>query len=144
MRPFNLSCLLFAGALLLGASAVQAKDDDTDVQLPAGTLSAADVVKLFSNKTVETRTVVKKRDSLTYYHPAGEVIQQRDGTSRRGFWRVRKDGRICLQMEELEEKCRIIVRGLGGGYRKYIVRKNGLHQPTVDYLGFVDGNQLDK
>ncbi len=142
MRPYNPIGRLLTAALLLGASTVHAQE--SSVRLPAGTLSAAEVTRLFSDKTVETRTVVKQRGSLTYYHPAGEVVQQRDGTTRRGFWRVRSDGRICLQMEELEEKCRIIVRGLGGGYRKYIVRKNGLHQPTVDYLGFVDGNQLGR
>jgi len=141
MHPMPRDLLLAACALLLGLASFQARADAV-VRLPSGTLTAKEVVKLFSDRTVETRTVVKKRESLTYYHPDGEVVQQRNGTTRHGFWRVRKDGRICLQMEELEEKCRIIVRGLGGGYRKYIVRKNGLHQPTVDYLNFVEGNQL--
>ena len=100
--PRNL--LLAACGLLLGLAPVQATAA-TDVRLPSGTLTAKEVVKLFSNRTVETRTVVKKRESLTYYHPDGEVVQLRNGNTRRGFWRVRKDARICLQMEELEEKC---------------------------------------
>ena len=135
--------LLITAVLLLCSTGVLAQES-TDVRLPSGTLSAEQVIALFSDKTVETRTVVKQRESLTYYHPDGEVVQLRNGETRRGFWRVRDDARICLQMEEFREKCRIIVRGLGGGYRKYIVRKNGLHQPTVDYLGFFEGNQLDR
>ncbi len=143
MRHTHPQILSIIAALLLGSSVVQAQES-SDVRLPSGTLSAGQVIELFSDRTVETRTVVKQRESLTYYHPDGEVVQVRNGNTRRGFWRVRDDGRICLQMEEFREKCRIIVRGLGGGYRKYIVRKNGLHQPTVDYLGFTEGNQLDR
>lgn len=139
-RTVPLFLLIATGLLLFGATAHA--QGQPDLQLPSGTLRADQVITLFSDKTVQTRTVVKKRKSLTYYHPEGEVVQLRNGIMRRGHWRVRDDGRICLQMEELEEKCRIIVRGLGGGYRKYIVRKNGLHQPTVDYLDFLEGNQL--
>ena len=142
MHHLHLPALLLAIGLLISTSAWA--QQTPDVNLPSGTLSSAQVSALFSGKTVETRTVVQKRTSLTYYQPDGEVVQLRDGVKRRGHWRVRKDARICLQMEELREKCRIIVRGLGGGYRKYIVRKNGLHQPTVDYLGFYEGNQLDR
>ena len=139
-RAVPLLLLIATGLLIFGATAYA--QGQPDLQLPSGTLRADQVITLFSDKTVQTRTVVKKRKSLTYYHPEGEVVQLRNGIMRRGHWRVRDDGRICLQMEELEEKCRIIVRGLGGGYRKYIVRKNGLHQPTVDYLDFLEGNQL--
>lgn len=134
--------VLLAAALFLPATArAQA---DAGVDLPAGTLNAAEVVALFSDRTVLTRTVTQKRESLTYYHPDGEVRQRRDGTTRRGFWRVRDDGRICMQMEEFREKCRIIVREADGGYRKYIVRKNGPHQPTVDYLAFERGDRLER
>ena len=112
------------------------------VALPPGTLTKDEVTSLFSGMTVESLTVTKKLASITYYDASGEVRQLRDGSKRLGYWRVRKDGRICLQMEDLKEKCRIIVRRLGGGYRKYIVRKNGLHQPTVDYIRFVKGDRL--
>jgi len=113
------------------------------VELPANTLDRTQVMALFEDRTVESRTVNKRRFSVTYYHPEGEVRQLRDDNKRYGFWRVRPNGRICLQMETLKEKCRIIVRVPGGSYRKYIVRKNGQHQPTVDYVRFWKGNTFD-
>ena len=111
------------------------------VTLPTATLTAKEVKKLFSGRSVESQTVIKQRRSLTYYLPDGEVRQLRNDNKRFGRWRVSKKGRMCLRMETLREKCRIIVREPGGGYRKYIVRKNGDHQPTVDYLQFWDGNE---
>jgi len=62
-------------------------------------------------------------------------------SSRCGHWRVTKNDRLCLRMEDLPEKCRIVVAE-NGGYKKYIVRKNGKHQPTVSYLSFLEGNNL--
>ena len=109
--------------------------------LPRGTLGRKRVEKLFSGKTVESLTADKGRVSLTYYGPKGEVIQERKGQRRAGQWRVAKAGRICLQMENLKEKCRIIVKE-GNVYKKYIVKKNGRHQHTVSYRSFTPGNQL--
>ncbi len=117
--------------------------DKPQISLPATTLSADEVRALFLGRTIESRTLVKKRGSLTYYRPDGEVRQLRDGTTRLGRWRVNRKGRICLRMEALREKCRIIVREPDGGYRKYIVRKNGQHQPTVDYVRFWEGNRFN-
>ncbi len=64
----------------------------------------------------------------------------RSGQKRLGHWRVNANGRICLQMEESEEKCRIIVKEADGSYQKYIVKKSGDHEASVGYRKFVDGN----
>lgn len=107
--------------------------------LPEGTLTADEIVSLFSNHTVESVTAVKGRVSLSFYAPDGELRQMRHGKKRHGTWRVTPNDRICLQMEDLPEKCRIIVRE-GGVYKKYIVKKNGRHQHSVTYRSFVKGN----
>ncbi len=109
--------------------------------LPRGTLGEKAVKKLFRKKTVESVTANKGRVSLTYYGPKGKVIQERNGQHRMGKWRVTNDGRICLQMENRKEKCRIIVKE-GKVYKKYIVKKNGQHQHSVSYRRFIKGNQL--
>jgi hypothetical protein len=109
--------------------------------LPLGTLKKEQVIKLFSGQTVESVTASKSRVSQSYYSPDGTVEQVRNGAKRYGKWRVRSDARICLQMEALEEKCRIIVKE-GDEYQKYIVKKNGHHQHSVSYRKFAPGKRF--
>lgn len=109
--------------------------------LPTGTLSASQVKKLFSGRTVESVTVNKGRTSLSYYNANGNLEQRRNGKIRYGKWRVTDTGRICLQMENLKEKCRIIVNK-DGEYRKYIVKKSGRHSHSVTYRNFMPGKKF--
>ena len=109
--------------------------------LPKGTLDREQIIKLFSGKTVESVTASKGRISHSYYVQDGSLVQVRNGQKRSGKWRVTRTGRICLQMEGMAEKCRIIVNEKGK-YKKYIVKKNGRHQHSVSYRNFIDGKQL--
>lgn len=129
----------FSAALLLSCWAAVAIANSDGPPLPSNMLHADELTALFSDRTVLSRTVVKKRESTTYYHPGGGVRQLRNGKRRFGHWRVTRDDRICLQMETSREKCRIVVKE-GERYRKYVVKKDGNHQPTVDYVQFWDGN----
>lgn len=108
------------------------------VPLPKGTLNAAEVQQLFSDHTVTSVTVAKKRESVTYYDPNGEARQIRAGELRNGTWRVSKNGRICLQFGS-NEQCRIIVWE-DAKYKKYVVKDDGQHRYVVDYKSFQDGN----
>ena len=128
--------VLFAA---VATAALAAEQQKKPTLLPDGTLTADQLTALFSDKTVESITAVKERVSLSYYASDGKMRQTRNGQTRFGTWRVRADGRICLQMEQLREKCRIIVKK-DGIYKKYIVRKSGRHQNTVNYLKFWSGN----
>jgi len=112
-----------------------------DPVLPVGTLKKQDLIELFSGQTVESVTAGQGRVSHTYYAPDGTVEQLRNGIKRTGTWRVTNSARICLQMEALEEKCRIIVKE-GGEYKKYIVKTNNQHQHSVSYRKFVPGKQF--
>ncbi len=106
--------------------------------LPVGTLNKTEVIELFSGKTFESVTAGKGRISETYYNPDGTLEQLQHGEKRFGKWRVNNSGRICLQMEDLQEKCRIIVKE-DGEFKKYIVKKNGQHQHSVSYRKFTAG-----
>ena len=108
--------------------------------LPAGTLKSKQLRRLFADRTVESVTAKKGRVSLTYYSPDGTVEQVRNGVKRTGTWWA-KNSRICLQMEGLKEKCRIVVKE-NGSYKKYIVKKNGRHQHSVSYRKFMPGKHL--
>lgn len=109
--------------------------------LPFGTLKKKEVIELFSGRTVESVTASQSRVSHTYYAPDGAVEQVRNGAKRYGKWWVRSDARICLQMEDRREKCRIMVKE-GDEYKKYIVKKNGHHQHSVSYRKFAPGKQF--
>lgn len=109
--------------------------------LPVGTLTRKKIVELFSGKTVESVTATKGRVSQTYYNPDGSLEQLRDGAKRYGTWRVKKNSRICLKIDNLKEKCRIIVKE-DGAIKKYIVKKSGRHQHSVSYRNFSHGKRF--
>jgi len=134
-RKIKLVSVLFI--ILIGGCA------SMNVALPPGTLNAAEVTALFSGKTVESRLDETGRISLTYYNPDGSLHQLQKGRIRNGGWRVKDNGRICLQLEEKSESCRIIVNE-GTVYRKYIVKADGDHQPIITYTSFRNGNQVDR
>lgn len=96
---------------------------------------------MFFGQTVDSVTAVQRRESTSFFDPSGEVRQLRLGKTRRGHWRVTTGHRICLQMEDLPEKCRVVVLE-NGEYRKYILKKNGRHQHTVTSQLFRPGNPL--
>lgn len=125
-------------ALFLLVSFFVAACASPPVVLPPGTLNADEVLTLFSDKTVTSVTISKKRESISYYDPNGEIRQLRDGQKRNGTWRVTKNGRICLKFGA-KEKCRILVKE-NGEYRKYVVKDDGQHRAVVDYSSFISGN----
>jgi hypothetical protein len=139
IRTFFLGVVLTV--LLAGCAGVKTVKKDF-VQPPPGTLDAASVTALFSGKTVESVLDKTGRVSLTYYGPTGELRQLQNGEKRSGKWEVREDGRICLHFAGDDRQCRAIVKE-GGVYRKYIVKKDGNHEPVVTYRSFRDGNLVD-
>ena len=142
MRYLRLFLIVWLVPLLF-VSAVQdvlAADKNTaTIILPEGTLNVDQLADLLIGNTVESVTAVNGRKSFSYYAADGSLRQSRNGQTRYGKWHIRNDGRICLQMEQLPEKCRIIVKD-DGIYKKYIVKKNGKHQHSVSYPNFWSGN----
>lgn len=128
--------------LLAGCAGVATKKKEF-VPPPSGTLDAASVIALFSDKTVESVLDKTGRASLTYYSPTGELRQLQNGEKRSGSWEVREDGRICLDFPGDDRQCRVIVKE-GNVYKKYIIKKDGNHVPVVTYKSFRDGNLVDK
>ncbi len=143
MFNFTQKLLLVLLFFFLPLTSVLAEETiiEESVPLPEGTLSSQELFALFNDRTVHSVTAVQGRESISYYDPNGEIRQLRNDTKRIGHWRVSEHDRICLQMEDLPEKCRIIVREKGV-YKKYIVRKDGKHQHSVSYPIFIDGNVL--
>lgn len=108
---------------------------------PLVKLKKEEIVMLFSDKTVKSKTVRKGRVSLTYYRPDGTLEVFRNGNKLSGAWRVTDNNRMCLKIKNSKEKCRIIVKQ-GTSFSKYIVKKNGQHQQSINYLRFMPGKQF--
>jgi hypothetical protein len=108
---------------------------------PLEKLNKEEIIKLFSDKTVESQTVRKGRVSVAYYHPDGTLELLRKGVKHYGVWRVTDEDRMCLGLEGSIEKCRIIVKQ-GSSYGKYIVKKSGKHQQSISYRWFKQGKQF--
>ncbi len=143
MKQLKLLVLMGLLAIILGGCVgKETRAGDKDIALPQGTLSAAEVTKLFSGKSVESILDKNGRVSLTYYDPDGSLRQLQDGNRRSGVWRVREDGRICLDFAGERDRCRIIVKE-GKDYVKYIVKKDGQHERIITYRSFRDGNLVD-
>lgn len=143
MNALKVLKFLLTSALLIPLLAGCSMLTPKQVPLPPGTLDAAAVEVLFSGKTVESVVDRSGRVSLTYYNPNGELRQLQEGQTRSGTWNVRSDGRICLQFDGQDKKCRIIVME-GTVYRKYIVKHDGNHEQVVTYRSFHNGNLVDK
>ena len=143
MKPLKLLVMLGLLAMLLGGCVGKAtRAEKQDIVLPPGTLNAAEVAKLFAGKSVESVLSKNGRVSLTYYKPDGSLRQLQNGVRRSGVWRVREDGRICLDFAGERERCRIIVKS-GDTYFKYIVKNDGQHERIITYRSFRDGNLVD-
>jgi len=119
----------------------KSKKQRAQIILPPGTLTIAEISDQFVGKTVESETG-SGRATLTYYDPDGSLRQLQYGEKRNGTWRIRDDARICLKIEDGDEKCRIIVNDRGV-YKKYIVKKNNRHQHVITYHSFRPGNLVD-
>lgn len=105
------------------------------------TLSAERVTVLFSNHTVESYNPRRKVTSFTYYHPDGQLLQERFWETRSGQWKVLADGQICLTFTETT--CRFIEANLDK-YSKYRIEDDTSKQTTAYYRRFIKGNVLDR
>ncbi|MCF6237736.1 MAG: hypothetical protein L3J79_02810 [Candidatus Marinimicrobia bacterium] len=142
LKSFAIAALVCTFLYLsMSALAIAKSSGKSAIVLPEGTLKHEEIVELFSGQTVESVTVNKGRVSQTYYASDGSLVQFRNGGQRYGKWRVNKNDRICLQIDGLKEKCRIIVKE-AGEVKKYIVKNNGQHQHSVSYRKFSSGKSF--
>lgn len=121
-------------ALLTACQTVPSRGGDSD-------LAKDEVERLFVGNTVESFNLNTRLTSFTYYHPDGTALQERLWKRRKGTWRIRDDGQICLAFGKRASKCRHIVRS-GGRYYKERTDDAGKRERIVRYRYFVAGNAL--
>ncbi len=126
-------------ALLLACDAGDekggAKSGDAD-------LKTAEIVALFSGKTVKGHHERKHYDFESYYEPTGELRshQGKDRKLREATWAAKND-EICITWkDDPTELCRKMVKAADGTYRKEKVKKNGDRLVVVTFESFAAGN----
>ena len=139
-----LACLL-AGLMVFGGVSV----------LGGNELSAIEVTKLFSGKTVEGVDLAKgKFKPYKAYFNSNGIIQaehwygkkQLKWRKRNGKWWINDKGRLCIKWEDKEDidekKCMVIAKK-GEAFRQYKIRKNGSRKHLATFKKFTDGNPDD-
>ena len=143
MNKLKVMIILISGIAMTTLLVGCANFTTTPLQLPAGTLDAAAVKALFTDRSVEAVDDNSHIVSLTYYYPNSLMRQTVKGKVYNGTWTVRKDGRLCEQVNCRDKKCRIIVKE-GDVYKKYVVKRDNNHRPETTYKSFKKGNLVDK
>ena len=111
--------------------------------LAADDLSAAEVKKLFSGKTVEGINVNKGYSFKAYFDPKGTIRAAYPFGTRQGKWQVNKKGRKCIRWKDKKKQnCNLIVRD-GEVYKEFKIKKNGDRKHVATFKKFTDGNPND-
>ena len=114
----------------------------TAVDPLAGALSAEQINVLFSGKTVVADYIdSKERVLVSYFSPDGRIQQAHNGWLKKGTWKTREDGRLCINLKGSRKDCRIIVPQ-GKAYMQYVVKLDGNHKYELTYTRFRSGKHL--
>lgn len=124
-KQIILVCLLAIAMAFSGASAA------------GKTLTGAEVIALFSGKTVDY-TIIRQGFSVSvYYAGDGSMRGVSRGKKMAGNWHVNDKGELCIEYGK-GDRCRHVVEE-DGVYRKY-KEENGKQIHIVTYHTFTDGN----
>jgi hypothetical protein len=103
-------------------------------------LSKAEVIELFSGKTVHYEVVKKDLKVVAYFDPSGEAREMRGNKPDNHPWWVEDDGKHCIRFAGKQKaNCKYVTKRSDGTYVKY--NKKGKLQ--VQYNRFEDGNTSD-
>ena len=116
-------------------------------------LSATEITKLVSGKTVEGVSVKKGKlkPYTAYYSPEGTIQakhwygkkQKSKWKKRNGKWWMDNKGRICVKWENTDKKNCLVIKKEGEIYRQYRIEKNGSLTHVTTFKKFTDGNPYD-
>lgn len=136
----QLVCLLSL-AFMFSTAGLAAQDA---LELPAGALTADQINSLVSGKTAAAKSVDgKKQAMVVFFQDDGKVRLVKNGRLTKGKWKVREDGRLCIDLKGKSQDCRAIAKD-GGNYRQYAIKLDGNHRHELTYVDFKNGNQLAK
>lgn len=118
-------CLLAVAMAFSGASAA------------GKTLTGAEVIALFSGRTVDYTHITTGYEMSVYYAEDGSMRGRRGEKKTGGSWHVNDKGELCIEYGK-GDRCRHIIEE-DGVYRKY-KDENGKQIHIVTYHTFTDGN----
>jgi hypothetical protein len=124
-----------------------------DVVVIAGDeLSATEVTKLFSGKTVDGINVKKEnlKPYKAYFNPDGTIQAKHwygkkhlKWRKRNGKWWIDNKGHICVKWEDKDKKKCMVIEKEGEIYRQYRIKKDGSRKHVATFEKFTDGNPDD-
>jgi hypothetical protein len=118
-------------------------------------LSATEVTKLFSGKTVEGVMAKKSKSGKlkpydAYFNSNGTIQAKHwygkkhlTWKKRNGKWRIDDKGRICIEWEDRDKETCMVIEKEGEVYRQYKINKNGSRKHVATFEKFTDGNPDD-
>ncbi|WP_198264957.1 hypothetical protein [sulfur-oxidizing endosymbiont of Gigantopelta aegis] len=110
----------------------------TPAACPERILSAAEVTKLFSDKTYQVEIPSRKITMTVYAAPNGTTRGMQGEHKFTSHWEVNDKGEVCISYKD-KMKCRQIMLQ-EGVYKKFKVNEQGERVVLVVYHSFVDGN----
>ena len=135
---------ILAGLMLFGGMSAWAGEE----------LSATEITKLVSGKTVEGVSVKKKgklKPYTAYYSPEGTIKskhwygkkQTSKWRKRNGKWWIDDKDRICVKWKDQDKKKCMVIEKEGEIYRQYRIKKDGNRKHVATFKKFTDGNPDD-
>jgi hypothetical protein len=115
-------------------------------------LSATEVTKLFSGKTVEGVNVKKEnvKPYKAYFNPDGTIQAKHwygkkhlKWKKRNGKWWIDDKGRICVKWEDQDKKKCMVIEKEGEIYRQYRIKNDGSRKHVATFKKFTEGNPDD-
>ncbi len=107
--------------------------------LAESVLSAEEVTKLFSGKTVEGENVKRNYSFKSYFDPDGTVRTQYEIGKKKGKWYIDAKDRKCLRYDDKDKTyCFNIVKD-GEFYKEFKI-KHGKRKQITAFTKFTEGN----
>ena len=80
-------------------------------------LNYEEALEIFSGNTIEGKITNFDVDYKMYLDSSGSFVRIFRGTTDKGNWRIKKNGRFCIELGQ--EKCRKVKKRDDGGYNAY-------------------------
>jgi len=108
-------------------------------------LKADQVKALFTDKTSYAYHEKRDFDITSYYSSDGKLVSIRNGEKWTGKWRIKADGKHCIQLNDPYsgvakiDKC-MVIQNDAGTYKRFKIKRNGELKHIITYKRFAEGN----
>lgn len=127
--------MLLAATCMTAVSGCQTIPETTSARL----LSAAEVLALHRDQTVEMVERATGTTRFAYFAADGRLLEEQLWRQRTGHWSVDGDGRLCVTLEQT--RCEPVM-ARGGRYYRVDPDDAERHRPVSSYRHLAPGDRL--